>query len=136
MRKNRIMQYSFKMMALMFTVALVACASTQNKETMEMEKLLAASGFQKRLADTPEKLAQAKQLPQRKLVAQELAGRVLYIYADANKCQCVYAGNEEAYRQYQKLALERQLSEQERLAEERVRPARMDWGDWRFNDSW
>jgi hypothetical protein len=136
MRKKRILQYSFKMMALMFTVALIACASTQNKKAMEMEKLLAASGFEIRLADTPEKLAQAKQLPQRKLVAQELADRVLYVYADAHNCQCVYAGSEEAYRRYQKLALEKQIAAEDRLAEERDKPKRMDWGEWRFNESW
>ena len=110
MRKKRILQYSFKMMSLMFTVAFIACASTQNKKAMEMEKMLAASGFEIRLADTPEKLAQAKRLPQRKLVAQELADRVLYVYADAQNCQCVYAGNEDAYRRYQKLALQKQIA--------------------------
>ena len=120
----------------MFSIAFVACASTPNEKAKEMERLLMTSGFERRLADTPEKLAQAKQLPQRQLVAQELTDRVLYVYADAENCQCVYAGSEEAYRRYQKIALERQAAKEDRLAEERDKPGRMDWGDWRFNQGW
>ena len=42
----------------------------RNQKAVEMEKLLAASGFKMRLADTQGKVAQLKELPQRKLVAQ------------------------------------------------------------------
>jgi hypothetical protein len=128
--------HNFALMALMFSAALIACTSTHNQKALEMQNLLAASGFEKRLADTPEKLAQAKQLPQRQLIAQELADRMLYVYADAYNCQCVYAGNEEAYRRYQRLARDKQIAEKDRLAEERNKPSRMDWGDWRFYENW
>ncbi len=42
----------------------------RNQKAVEMKKLLAASGFKMRLADTQGKVDQLKELPQRKLVAQ------------------------------------------------------------------
>jgi len=38
-----------------FTLTLAACAAIQNRDAIEMERLLAGSGFQMRLADTPQK---------------------------------------------------------------------------------
>ena len=51
-------------------LALAGCAMYRNQKAVEMERLLAASGFKMRLAVTQGKVAQLKELPQRKLVAQ------------------------------------------------------------------
>jgi hypothetical protein len=61
---------------------------------------------------------------------------LLYVYVDAEHCQCVYAGGEEAYRRYQNLAREKKLSDEDRRKADRGQPREMDWGDWRFNQSW
>lgn len=125
-----------KLISVYLMLALAGCAMNQNTKAGEMKRLLAASGFKMRVADTESKLAQLKELPQRKLVAQDWNGKVTYVYVDASECQCAYVGDEEAYKSFQDLALQRQISEEDRRAAERDKPAAMDWGGWRFNDSW
>ena len=125
-----------KLISVCLMLALAGCAMNRNQKAVAMERLLVASGFKMRLADTESKLAQLKELPQRKLVAQNWDGKVIYVYADASNCKCAYVGDEEAYKHFQDLALQRQISEEDRRAAERDRPAGMDWGGWRFNDSW
>ena len=62
-------------------VALLGCATTQNTKAIQVERLLAAAGFQIRPADTPEKLAHLVTLTQRRLVRHEQDGKVHYVYA-------------------------------------------------------
>ena len=126
----------FKLVSVFLMLALAGCAMNRNQKAVEMERLLAAAGFKMRLADSESKLAQLKELPQRKLVAQDWSGKVVYVYADASNCKCAYVGDEEAYKHFQDLALQRQISEEDRRAAERDKPAGMDWGGWRLNDSW
>jgi hypothetical protein len=125
-----------RLILVFLMLALAGCAMDRNQKAVEMERLLAASGFKMRLADTESKLAQLKELPQRKLVPQNWNGKVRYVYADAANCKCVYVGDEEAYKHFQDLALQRQLAEEDRRAAERDKPAEMDSGGWNLNKSW
>ena len=125
-----------QLISVFLILALAGCAMNRNQKAVEMERLLAASGFIMKLADSESKLAQLKELPQRKLVAQNWGGKVRYVYADASICKCAYVGDEEAYKTFQDLALERQISDEDRRAAERDNPADMDGGGWRFNESW
>lgn len=84
----------------------VACAGMQQRETISMERSLAAAGFQMRLADTPEKLAQLEKLPQHKMLTQDHGGQPIFLYADAADCKCLYAGGQKAYDAYQKAVAE------------------------------
>ena len=113
--------------AATFTVALVGCAAMQKDNTQTTEQTLSAAGFQMKLADTPAKLAQLQGLPQRKLVPQQQNGAIRYVYVDAQYCQCVYAGTETNYQEYQKLALQRQIALEEVSA---AQMDTMDWGMW------
>jgi uncharacterized protein YdbL (DUF1318 family) len=113
--------------AATFAVALAGCAAIQKENTQTTEQTLAAAGFQMKLADTPAKLAQLKSLPQRKLVPQQQNGAIRFVYVDAQYCQCVYAGTETNYQQYQKLALERQIATEEASA---AQMNAMDWNMW------
>lgn len=113
-----------------FGAALSACAAIQNSRAIEMERLLAASGFQMRLADTPRKLDHLKSMTQRKLVLHHHEGKIYYVYADATSCQCIYVGNEKAYGRYQKLALEKNIADERRRAAEINQNAYMNWGLW------
>ena len=65
--------------------------------------MLAASGFQMKLADTNEKMPHLKTLPQRKLVPHQKGDEVYY--ADAMYCKCIYAGPYKAYERYQQMAV-------------------------------
>jgi len=125
-----------QLISVFLMLALAGCAMNRNQKAVEMERLLAASGFIMKLADSESKLAQLKELPQRKLVAQNWGGKVRYIYADPSNCKCAYVGDEAAYKRFQDLAVQRQIAEEDRRAAERDKPAEMDGGGWRFNKSW
>jgi len=125
-----------RLITVLLMLALAGCAMFRNQKTVEIEKLLAASGFKMRLADTPSKLDQLKQLPQHKLVAQDLDGKMMYVYADASNCKCAYVGDENAYKHFQNLALQRQIAEEDRRAAGRDESTDMDGGGWRLNKSW
>ena len=121
---------------LMLALASAGCLKSPNQKAIDTERLLAASGFKMRLADTPEKLNQIKKLPQRQIVAHRSKGKLLYVYVDAEHCQCVYAGSEEAYQRYQNLALQNKIDAEDRLDASRSQPGEMDWGGWRFGQTW
>jgi len=125
-----------QLISVFLMLALAGCAMNRNQKAVEMERLLAASGFIMKLADSESKLAQLKELPQRKLVAQNWGGKVRYVYADPSNCKCAYVGDEAAYKRFQDLAAQRQITEEDRRAAERDKPAEMDGGGWRFNKSW
>jgi hypothetical protein len=66
--------------------------------TMRTEQLLAANGFEMKLADTPEKLANLSTLtPRRTLIPQERDDRLYYVYADPDLCKCLYVGTSTQY---------------------------------------
>ena len=125
-----------KAMTVFIILAICGCATYRHQKATEMKRLLSAAGFNMRFADTKDKLAQLKELPQHKLVAQSWSDKELYVYADAEICKCAYVGNEEAYKRFQELARQRQIAEEDRLATERGKAAETDWGGWRFDKSW
>lgn len=111
-------------------VALVGCTYFRNMEAMQTERILAAAGFQMKLADTPQKQAYLQSLPPRKLVPHQREGQVYYIYADPTHCNCLYVGTAGAYQRYQKLALEKQIADEQREAAAMNQAAAMDWNMW------
>ena len=111
-------------------VALAGCAAIRNARAIKTERMLAAAGFQMRLADTPEKLAHLETLTQRKLVPHERDGKVYYVYADADSCKCIYVGDGPAYQRYQKLAIQKQVADEQRQAAEMNQDAAMNWNTW------
>ena len=66
--------------------------------TKRTEQRLAAAGFEMKLADTPEKLANLNTLtPWRTLLSQERDNRLYYVYADPDLCKCLYVGTSLQY---------------------------------------
>jgi phosphate starvation-inducible protein PhoH len=73
--------------------AVSACASqVQNKED-----LLAAAGFTVVPANTPERQASLRTMPQHQFVQQVRNNQVVFAYADPTVCDCLYIGNQAAY---------------------------------------
>ena len=107
-----------------------ACASIQNSEAMKTERVLAAAGFQMRLANTPEKLAKVEAMTQRKLVPHEKDGETMFVYADATACKCVYAGTQQAHQRYQQLAIQQKLAKQAENTAAMNQDSAMDWDGW------
>ncbi len=115
---------------LLPALLLPGCAAMEASRAMDTEQLLAASGFQVKLADTPDKLAHVQTLTQHKLVPHEKDGGVYYVYADATTCKCVYWGNAESYQRYQQLAVQKEIADEQRMAAQMNENAAMNWGMW------
>jgi hypothetical protein len=109
---------------------LYGCAALDASKAEDTEQILAAAGFKMRLADTPEKLAHARELTQLKLVPHDKDNATVYVYADAENCRCVYAGDEAAYQSYQLLAIQKGIADDQRTAAVINENAAMNWGMW------
>lgn len=123
-------------LAVMLTLSIIACASTRDSKRADMEKLLTAAGFKMGVADTPQKLAELKKLPQREIVPHEDGDTLIYIYADAKHCKCAFAGDEEAYKKYQKLTHAKQIADEDRRDAVRNKQRQMDSNDSSFGREW
>jgi hypothetical protein len=110
-------------LAIMIALPLAGCAAIQRSETRNTEQLLAAAGFQAKPAETAEKLANLKTMPPRKLVARPKNGKFVYTYADPDYCHCLYVGGPAEYSAYQRLAVEKEIAEEQQ-------EAAMDWDMW------
>jgi hypothetical protein len=121
-----------KMMAMrsLIVLALIGCAAIQSKNTLDQERVLAAAGFRMKPADTPEKLHNLLLLPQQQVVYHEREGKEVYLFADATTCRCLYVGSQKAYYRYQRLAMEKQLADEQAIAGTMNPDVRLDWGLW------
>jgi len=77
-----------------------------------------------------------KKLPQHEIIPHEEGGKIVYIYADAENCSCAYAGDEEAYKKYQKLIQAKQIADEDRREAIRQRQQQQDSNDSSFGRSW
>ena len=118
---------------LMSLVGLLALAAPGCRSAaLDQERLLAAAGFQMKFADTPEKKQQIAALPQRKLVPVPPGegGNPKFVWADLEYCNCMYAGTEQAYDRYQKLAAKQRIANEQLAAAEDAQDAEMNWELW------
>jgi hypothetical protein len=109
-------------------VASFAFAAQGEWRTLTTEQLLASAGFQKKVADSPEKLAHLETLtPARKLLTHRQDGHLYYVYADPETCKCLYVGTAAQYQ----LALEKRLeSDQLEAMQEHLDDDAVIWNLW------
>jgi len=84
-------------------LTLAGCASLEKNDVLDTEGLLMKAGFQKHVADTPQKMAHLKTLAQQRFSRHKRHGKLYFVYADAADCQCLYAGDERDFQHYQDL---------------------------------
>ena len=118
--------------ALVLLALLVfSCAAMRQSAALDKERILAAAGFQMKLANTLERQDHLENfVPQRKITPHTIDGQLRFVYADAEYCKCVYVGSEAANQRYQKLALEKQISDQQAQTAGMNQAASMNWGAW------
>jgi hypothetical protein len=109
---------------------LPACSYFKRQDADQVESTLAAAGFRMKSADTPERLAKLQAMPVRKIFTKQREGETVYLYADPDFCKCIYAGRQEQYDRYQRLAIEKQIAQERVQAAEMDESAAMDWGMW------
>lgn len=112
-------------------IAVAGCAAIQKQQAVRAQQLLAAAGFEMQMADTPERLAALQGIaPQRKVFSVAAADGLRYVYADAEFCQCVYAGDQSAYERYQRMVIKQRRAAEQDMAEQMGNDATMTWGPW------
>ena len=118
--------------ALVLLALLVfSCAAMRQSAALDKERILAAAGFQMKLANTLERQDHLENfVPQRKITPHTIDGQLRFVYADAEYCKCVYVGSEAANQRYQKLALEKQISDQQAETASMNQATSMNWGAW------
>ena len=72
--------------------------------------MLAAAGFQMRPVDTAEVQEDLRSILPHRIVSRTKDGNVVYMYADPDKCHCVYVGGSKEYSEYERRRLEREFA--------------------------
>ena len=116
--------------ALLSLVALAGCAAMRRQEAQDHGNLLTAAGFRIKPADTPQRMARLDAMPPLKMVARPKDDKMLYTYADPYACNCVYVGGEQEYAEYRRLAVQKQIADEQLAASMAAEDAAMDWQMW------
>jgi len=119
--------------ALTGTILLAGCASMTSSNT---ESLLSAAGFRARTPQTPKQQQIYAALPPYKVERATVKGKVFYVYKD-EKSGVAYVGREQEYQQYQQLAIQQQIAQDQYMAAEMQQEAALDWyGGFGFRRIW
>jgi hypothetical protein len=108
--------------------ASAALAGCMAMGAQEKEGQLAAAGFVRQQADTPEKMAKLQALPQNTIVFSQRKKGNVYIYADAAGCNCAFIGTAAAYQQYQQIRTANNIAQMQETTAMLNQEAAMDWG--------
>ncbi len=111
-------------------VVLTGCQTIRDSNAKSKEEMLAAAGFQMKEAQTPEQLANVRNMPQRKLLSHTKDGQVMYVFADAEVCQCVYVGTEKSYQDYQKMVYQTNLADEQETTAAMNNDSMFEWESW------
>jgi hypothetical protein len=106
-------------------LAVAGCAS-QQQLVGQKEDLLAAAGFQIRVADNPHRLTAMRNLPPNKFVTRIVNGQPVYLYADPLVCRCVYFGTQQNWAAYRQEVFAKQLADEAQMT------AIMNESDWEW----
>ncbi len=112
--------------ALVLSVVAVAGCAAERQNVAGREGMLAAAGFTVRPADTAARQAELRTLPPHRFVTQAGNGKTVYLYPDPTQCGCLYIGSEPAYQQYQRMAVQAELADEQPAAA----PMAMDRWNW------
>ncbi len=129
---------------IILSLVLGGCAAVQQAEqaetaqqTKSAEQLLSAAGFKQIFPATPKLKARLQAMPQKQIFMASRGSKLFYVYADAAGCGCLYAGNQQQYQAYQRLAAQYNLAAmQYQAAEMNQAAAAWDWGEWGEAGPW
>jgi hypothetical protein len=107
----------------------VTACTTPQQQVAQKEDLLAAAGFQVRVADSPHRIAAMKSLPPNKFVERVRNGQPVYQYADPLVCRCVYFGTQQNWDAYRQEMFQQQLASEAQMSAI-MNEESWDWGPW------
>ena len=93
----------------------IAGCATPQQQAAQKEDLLAAAGFQVRVADSPHRIAAMKSLPPNKFVTRVRNGQPVYMYADPLVCRCIYFGTQQNWDAYRQEVFQQQLANEAQM---------------------
>ncbi len=108
MKKNIL---SAVIILILISFAQVSCKSVAEVNVRDARRELSRAGFKKLEADTPEKLAHLKKLPQLTVTKRYRNGELFYFYADALVSKNLYVGKLDNYLQYEGLSVNQNRAE-------------------------
>jgi hypothetical protein len=114
---------------LLGALGATACQTTP-PDVAAHEDNLAAAGFEKKIADTPERQAMLHRLPIDQFVVRQNGSSVHYIYADPIVCGCLYVGTQDAFDQYRQNQQMANLANQEQMIAQMYEDSAWSWGAW------
>jgi hypothetical protein len=115
------------------TILLAGCAGMESSNT---ESLLTAAGFRARTPQTPKQQQIYAALPPYQVQRATVNGKVFYVYKD-EKSGVAYVGREQEYQNYQQLAIQQQIAQDQITAAEMQQQAALDWyGGFGFRRIW
>ncbi len=114
----------------MLGVLLFTACQTTPPDVGAYEDSLAAAGFEKKIADTPERQAMLRRLPIDQFVIRQFGGTLHYVYADPLVCGCLYLGTEQAFQQYLHNQQMANLASQEQMVAQMYEDQAWSWGAW------
>jgi len=120
--------YTMTRVSLAALAALLALAGCVSVGAPEKEGQLAAAGFVRMQADTPQKIAKLQALPQNTIVYAQRKKGNYYIYADAAGCGCAFVGNDAAFQQYQQIRAANNIAQMQETTALLNAEAAADWG--------
>jgi len=124
---------------IIFCFGLAGCAGMQGQQaqqTKTTEELLSAAGFQQIFPTTAKLKARLQAMPQKQIFMASRGSKLFYVYADANGCGCLYAGNQQQYQTFQQLAAQYKMAAMQVAAAEMNEAAAWDWGEWGEAGPW
>jgi len=111
------------------TILLVGSMGCATLIAKDKERQLSAAGFQMKMADTADKENHLAGLQQHELFPTRMQGNLVYVYADAKGCNCMYVGSEADYQRYQRMVMQKREIDEERDTAE-LNEDSMEWGVW------
>ncbi|MFO1419120.1 MAG: hypothetical protein U1E83_10680 [Methylotetracoccus sp.] len=115
---------------LLYGLLAFGCSAEQIRRSSPrgMESDLSAVGFKVLIADSAQKQTMLHELPPQTISRVDRPDGTYYLYADPNLCACLYVGRQAEYNAYQKLLVERQMSDQALIGNEIAEDQRAGWG--------
>ncbi len=128
-------------MLVLTSLGLAGCKSVAEVNVRDTRRELSRAGFKKLEADTPEKLAHLKALPQLVVTKRYREGELFYFYADGIASKSLYVGRVDNYLRYSGLDANMNRAEQNhQSAVNEAVDLRMvaggAWGAWGPYRSW
>jgi hypothetical protein len=110
----RVQQFTYPLLGLTLLALIGVGGTTQSIAAVadtEQEQVLVSSGFKARPARTPEQRRQVRELPDNQFTMVKQNGNTYYLYPD-KKDNRLYAGDQYAYRAYERYFKDKQLRAQ------------------------